>query len=80
MKNAKHSHIRQAWVLCFILGMVMLNFPFIQIFNQTTLVLGFPVLFLYLMLGWPASIFVIYLFSQQLGGAADGDDAEQRKE
>jgi hypothetical protein len=58
--------LREAWILCFILGVVMLNYPFLHIFNKLTPVFGIPLLVLYLMVGWPASIFVIYLFSRTL--------------
>lgn len=60
------SHLREAWVLFFFLGAVMLNYPFLQIFNKTATVLGIPLLVLYFLLGWPASIAVIYLFSRRL--------------
>lgn len=60
------SHLREAWVLFFFLGAVMLNYPFLQIVNKTTTVLGIPLLVLYFLLGWPASIAVIYLFSRRL--------------
>ncbi|AMV72493.1 hypothetical protein JCM30471_10110 [Desulfuromonas carbonis] len=58
--------LREAWVLFFILGVVMLNYPFLQIFNKTTTFFGIPLLILYFLLGWPASILVIYLFSRSL--------------
>jgi hypothetical protein len=60
------EQIREAWVLCFLLGVVMLNYPCIHIFNKPAFFLGIPVLFLYLLLGWPLSILVIYLFSRSL--------------
>ena len=80
MKNSDPVPIRQVWVLCFILGVVMLNFPFIQIFNRDSLVFGFPILFLYLIVGWPASIFVIYLFTRQLGGGDKTEAPDDTKE
>lgn len=57
---------RQIWLIFFFLGMVMLNFPFLQIFNRLDTILGFPLLVLYFSLGWPASIGVVYLFSRTL--------------
>ncbi|MFA5699712.1 MAG: hypothetical protein WC913_00345 [Desulfuromonas sp.] len=59
-------HQRQVWLIFFFLGMVMLNFPFLQIFNRLETVLGIPLLVLYFLLGWPASIGVVYLFSRTL--------------
>lgn len=68
MKEPNPNQIREAWVLCFLLGVVMLNYPFVHIFNKETMVLGIPSLFLYFMFGWPASILVIYLFCRTLRG------------
>lgn len=65
-KNPDNSHIREAWAIFFILGVIMLNFPFIHIFNKATTILGFPLLILYFFLGWPLSIVVIYLFCRRL--------------
>lgn len=68
-------HLREAWVICFILGLVMLNFPFLHIFNKDVPLFGIPLIVLYLMLGWPLSIVVIWLFSLLLGSETgeDGD-------
>lgn len=60
------SHLREAWVLFFFLGAVMLNYPFLQIVNKTATIFGIPLLVLYFLLGWPASIAVIFLFSRRL--------------
>ncbi len=65
-KSPATSHLREAWVLFFFLGAVMLNYPFLQIVNKTATILGIPLLVLYFLLGWPASIVVIYLFSRRL--------------
>ena len=54
--------LRESWVIFFILGIIMMNFPFLDIFNKPVTLFGFPLLFLYLMIGWVISIFVIYLF------------------
>jgi len=82
MKRTDPVPIRQIWVLCFFLGLVMLNFPFIQIFNQSSTVFGFPILFLYLFIGWPMSIFVIYLFTRQLdkGDKTEGSESNKERE
>jgi predicted membrane protein len=57
---------RESWILCFVLGMVMLNYPFLHIFNKTTTFFGIPALILYFFIGWPISIGVIYFFSKLL--------------
>ena len=59
--------LKDAWAIWFLLGIVMLNYPFLHIFNKNTLILGFPLTFLYFFIGWPISIFVIYLFSIYIG-------------
>jgi hypothetical protein len=69
---------REAWVLCFLLGMIMLNYPFIHIFNKETTLFGIPLLFLYFILGWPASIAVIYLFSRSLSDEHEGQGDDEK--
>jgi hypothetical protein len=66
MKEPNPIRLKESWVLCFLLGIVMLNFPFIEIFNKTTQLFGIPLLILYLMLGWALSICVVFLFTRYL--------------
>ena len=63
MRAKNPMHLREAWVIFFVLGLVMLNFPFLHIFNKDVQVLGIPLIIIYLMVGWPLSIVVVYLFS-----------------
>jgi len=78
MKEHNPIQTREAWILCFILGIVMLNYPFIQIFNKELTVYGIPLLFLYFMLGWPSSILVIFLFCRTLEKKAPPTDEDDR--
>lgn len=55
--------LRESWVIFFIMGIIMMNFPFLHIFNKADTLFGFPLLFLYFTSGWIFSIFVIYLFT-----------------
>lgn len=55
--------LRESWFIFFIMGIIMLNFPFLHIFNKSEPLSGFPLLFIYFMAGWAFSIFVIYLFT-----------------
>lgn len=64
--SSNQPRLREAWVLFFILGIVMLNYPLLQIFNKPVTVLGIPLLVLYFLVGWPLSILVIFLFSKTL--------------
>ena len=78
-KFLKRLHIKEAWVIFFILGMIMLNYPFIHIFYKPgVLLFGMPVLFLYLYIGWFVSIVVIYLFIKAIDLRGDNNSGEHR--
>ena len=59
--------LRESWVLFFGLGVIMMNYPFISIFNKPARLFEIPILYLYLQVGWAASIFVIWLFNKANG-------------
>jgi hypothetical protein len=71
MKMERKLPLTDAWVIWFLLGVVMINYPFLHIFNKNILVFGIPLTILYFFIGWPVSIFVIYLFSLYLGRDPD---------
>ncbi len=71
----KHLRLMESWVIFFLLGLIMMNYPFIHIFNKNVEVFGFPLLFLYLMGGWAVSICVIYLFTKAM---EDNNHKEER--
>jgi hypothetical protein len=56
--------LKESWVIFFILGIIMMNFPFLSIFNKSTTFFDIPLLYLYLYAGWFVSITVIILFSR----------------
>ena len=64
--SPRAAQLKEVWILLFLLGVIMLNYPFIHIFNKDLLVFGYPLLFLYFMLGWPISIFIVFLFSRNM--------------
>ena len=68
MKDHNPAHLKEAWVFCFLLGVVMINYPILHIFNKSTTLFGIPTLILYFYIGWPASILVIYLFVRNFAG------------
>lgn len=74
-KLLQKLQLRESWVIFFIMGIIMMNFPFMQIFNKADTILGLPLMYLYLVIGWAVSIFVIYLFTHAV---APGD--EKRRE
>ncbi|MEE4252450.1 MAG: hypothetical protein V2I50_00240 [Desulfuromusa sp.] len=66
MKEPQENSLREAWILCLILGMIMINFPFIHIFNTQEMIFGIPKLTLYFFVGWPISITVIWFFARYI--------------
>lgn len=56
--------LREAWRLFFFLGIILINFPFVKIFDKPLLIGGIPLLLLYFLIGWPLSILVILIFSR----------------
>ncbi|SNB46089.1 hypothetical protein [Geobacter sp. DSM 9736] len=59
--------LTESWVIFFILGIIMMNYPFITIFNKPFLIFDIPLLFLYFSIGWLVSILVIYFFTRAIG-------------
>lgn len=72
MKSLKPFQHKDTWLAFFVLGIIMLNYPFLVIFNKTTPVFGIPLLYLYFLIGWPFSIFIIFLFSRHIFSANNG--------
>ena len=70
-KLLRRLQFRESWVICFVVGFIMMNFPFLHIFNKPSTIFGFPLMFLYFYLGWAVSIFVIYLFTLAVGHTSD---------
>lgn len=58
--------LRESWIIFFILGIIMMNYPFLTIFNKPFTVGCVPLLYCYLMVGWVASICVIWLFTKAI--------------
>ena len=71
MRRERKLPLKDAWAIWFLLGVVMLNYPFMEIFNKSILIFGVPLPILYFFVGWPISIFVVYLFSIYLGRESD---------
>lgn len=77
MRIERKLPLKDAWVIWFVLGVVMLNYPFMHIFNKGILIFGVPLVVLYFFIGWPVSIFVIYLFSIYMGRNPDPEFTDQ---
>lgn len=72
-----HSmQLPESWIIFFILGIIMMTFPFLDIFNKPVLLFGVPLLFLYLTAGWMISIIVIYLF--MLAGRHENNSTDEK--
>ena len=70
--------IRESWFIFFTLGIIMMNYPFIDVFNKEKTFDGMPWLYLYFNLGWLASIVIIYLF-RRASITADRQKGEGRR-
>lgn len=66
MPEQGRGRLRQLWVVAFVVGALMINYPFLHIFNWPSFLGGFPLLYLYFVVGWSASIAVIALYSRVL--------------
>lgn len=69
----------ESWFIFFVMGIIMMNFPFLHIFNKSDPIFGFPLMFLYLFIGWVISIFVIYLFTLTFKHAEDKNQETRQK-
>jgi hypothetical protein len=54
--NFKHQKL----ILLSILLLVLLSYPFISIANKSTLIFGFPVLYLYIFIVWFITIVILF--------------------
>ncbi|MBI5016861.1 MAG: hypothetical protein HZB55_15420 [Deltaproteobacteria bacterium] len=66
MPEQVRGRLRQLWFVAFVLGALLINYPFLHIFNRPTTLGGLPVLFLYFFVGWAASIAVIAFYTRAL--------------
>lgn len=74
MGGWSRSKLRQWWWIALVLGGLMINYPFLQIFNRDAAVLGIPLLFLYFFVGWGVSIAVIALYAWALRRASPEEE------
>jgi hypothetical protein len=67
--------LKDTWVILFVLGLIMMNYPFISIFNKPRRLFGIPLFYLYLQGGWFVSIVIAYLFARSVSNGKDDEDA-----
>jgi len=60
----KRLWLRDTWAIAFLIGFIVCNYPFLSVFNKPELVLGLPLLYLYLQLGWLLFLLMAYVFSR----------------
>ena len=82
MKESPLQKSKGAWILSIAAGMIILNFPFIQVFNTGGSLFGLPALIVYIFLAWSILISGLIVYSQffchHLGQGEK--DKEQRKD
>lgn len=54
------------WIIFFLLGLFMINYPFLSIFDKKIYLVNIPIIFIYLYIGWGVSIIVVYIFSKKM--------------
>jgi hypothetical protein len=52
------------WIFFFCCGFVLINYPFIRIFDKPIFIFKIPLLYFYFFIGWFLSILVIFLFAK----------------
>lgn len=75
----RRLRLKESWVIFFILGIIMMNYPFLHIFNKPRQLLQMPLLYLYFNIGWLISIVVIYLFTRALNLPDEENDQGERR-
>jgi len=71
--------LKESWIVFFTTGFIMMNFPFLNIFNKNQEIFGFPLLYLYFTVGWAVSIIVIYLFTLAVGNGENKNEEQNRQ-
>ncbi|AEB08172.1 hypothetical protein [Desulfobacca acetoxidans] len=62
----------KAWcIICFGVGLLLTNYPLLQIFNQPQFVGGIPLLVVYLLSIWLLGVVVLYLLMRILSKSLD---------
>lgn len=80
MSEQRYRTLQEAWIFRFLLGVVMINYPFIHIFNKAITLFGIPLMTLYFLVGWPLSVGVIYLFTRTITSHDTENTSHAREE
>lgn len=71
--------LRESWIVFFIIGFIMINYPFINIFNKPYEICGIPLLFLYIYCCWAIFIVVIYILVRSINLPEERNDKGAKK-
>ncbi len=63
-------------VALFLLGAVLFNYPILSLFNLKIVVLGFPLLYIYLFVVWAILIVLMALVTRSRSSGRRGDASE----
>ncbi len=63
---ANKSKKERLWIVLGILSFILVNYPFLQIFNRDTLLIGIPMLVFYLFGFWILAIVFLYIYMHVL--------------
>ncbi len=70
--KARQTARLRAWCLiCFSLGLLLTNYPLLQIFNSTVTVAGIPLMVAYLLGIWVVAIVVLFVLARALSRLAE---------
>jgi hypothetical protein len=65
---------KKAWLLiCFGLGLLLTNYPFLQIFNQPISLGGIPLIIMYLLGLWLLGVVILFILARSLARFSDKD-------
>jgi hypothetical protein len=54
----------ELWILLFILGIILLNWPFLSMVGKST-IFGYPLILIYLAIIWLGIVLLAYLFDKE---------------
>ena len=75
---AAERRLRENTVILFVVGFLALNYPLLSIFDAATLVLGVPLLYVYLFLVWLALIVATAVVVQRHESPVGSDRTDAR--
>ncbi|MGQ9921287.1 MAG: hypothetical protein ACUVRZ_08145 [Desulfobacca sp.] len=75
-KTRQQARLKAWCLICFSLGLLLTNYPLLQIFNSQVTVAGVPLMVAYLLVMWVAAILVLFILAKALGKLAEKEQGE----